>query len=112
MIVVTILLPFMADHSDWSDTTEVVGLYFVLNGLFALYFGYQIRVKGLRFYWIFAQGLLFALVTTGIGGWVNEEYGYYLAVFYLVLTIFTFWTDTRSDPDENMQPIDGGLKNL
>ncbi|GAP02189.1 permease of the drug/metabolite transporter superfamily [Fructobacillus pseudoficulneus] len=112
MVVITVILPYLADQFDWSDISQVVWLFFVLNGGFALYFGYQIRKQGMRFYWIFAQALLFAIVTTWLGEWVDNEYGYYLAGLYLVLTVFTFWSDTRSDPDENLVPVDGGYENL
>ncbi|MCK8627114.1 hypothetical protein [Fructobacillus cardui] len=112
MIFVAVLLPFVADKFDWSDINLVFWLCFVLNGGFALYFGAQIRKHGLRFYWIFVQPLLFGVVTTWYFDWVDTEYGYYLAGFYLVLTIFTFWSDTRSDPDEDLLPIDGGYEDL
>lgn len=112
LFVATLLLPYLASLLDWSTLTKVTLVYFVVNGGFALAFGYAIRKRGFRFYYVFLQPLVFALLSNWLFSLVNETYGYYLAFLYLVLTFFTFLANTSADPDENELPIDGGYRDI
>lgn len=112
LFVVAIVLPYIGSVRDWSTIFKVVFMYFIVNGGFALGFGYAIRRRGFRFYWIFAQFLVFALLSNYLFSLVNESYGYYLAFLYLILTCFTFFANTDDDPDENEFPVDGGYQDL
>lgn len=112
LVVVTLVLPYLASLFNVSTLSKVVVLYFLLNGGFALAFGYAIRKQGFRFYYVFLQPLVFALLANWLFSFVNETYGYYLAFLYLVLTFFTFFANTTNDPDENELPVDGGYQDV
>ncbi|MGQ2226272.1 hypothetical protein ACT5YR_03200 [Fructobacillus fructosus] len=112
LLVVTIVLPFIASYFDWSTLTKVTFVYFFLNGGFALAFGYAIRKRGFRFYYVFVQPLVFALLSNWLFSLVNDTYGYYLVFLYLVLTFFTYLANTSDDPDENELPVDGGYRDI
>ncbi|MFC4760585.1 hypothetical protein [Fructobacillus durionis] len=112
LFIVAIVLPYIGSVRSWSTIFKVVFMYFIVNGGFALAFGYAIRRKGFRFYWIFAQFLVFGLLSNYLFSIVNESYGYYLAFLYLILTCFTFFANNDDDLDENELPVDGGYQDV
>ncbi|CAK8053810.1 hypothetical protein [Eupransor demetentiae] len=112
IIFLAYLLPQFAQWFHWRYLFILVWICFIINGLYALYFGYQIRRRGLAPWWLLAQPLLFALLTTWLCDLVSTNFGYYFSIFYLILSLFTFLGDTRDDPDENLIPIENGFHDL
>lgn len=112
MIILAYGLPQLGDWLDWYGVTPIVWIFFILNGGYALYFGWQIRKHGLSPLWLVVQPLIFALLTTLLLNLVSNQYGYYFSLFYLILSLFTFLRDTRDDPDENFVSVENGFHDL
>lgn len=105
-------LPQLGSWLDWRDLNLIIWIYFLLNGGYALYFGWQVRQRGLMPAWLLLQPLVFAGLTTFLLDLVSVQYGYYFSAMYLILSLFTFFSDTRDDPDENMIPVENGFQDL
>ena len=56
--------------------------------------------------------VLFTAISTLLLDLVSHEYGFYFGLMYIVLSLFTFFGDTRDDPDENQIPVEAGFHNL
>lgn len=105
-------LPFLGDLAGWDSLHKVVYLYLIINGVYMLYLGYAVRQRGYAPFTLLLMPLVFALVSTFWLGIVSNLYGFYLSIMYLVLSLFTFFGDTRDDPDENLIPIENGFHDL
>ncbi|WP_099044528.1 hypothetical protein [Leuconostoc citreum] len=112
ILITALVLPWFGQLLNWSTLNQIIWLYIVVNGLYMLYFGYVTRKRGLFPGVLVIMPLFFALITTWLLGLVSTSYGFYLALFYFVLSLFTFFGDTRDDPDENLIPVENGFYGL
>lgn len=111
-ILLSVLLPFLSQQMGWHRIHRVIWLYLVINGIYTLYLGYAIRKNGYTPLLILLTPVLFAGVSSVWLNIVPMQYGIYFSLLYLVLSLFTFFGDTRDDPDEKLIPIENGYHSL
>ncbi|MBS9338252.1 hypothetical protein G6R29_01205 [Fructobacillus sp. M2-14] len=112
IVLVTVILPMIASWLNLSTLTKVIALYFLINGLFALAFGAAVKHQGWKLPVLLAQPLTFGLLGTALFGFVNDTYGYYLALLYLVLAMFTYLNAEPLEPSLDELPVDGGYQDV
>lgn len=102
-------LPFLGDLAGWDNLHMVVGVYTIVNSAYMLYLGLTVRQRGYSPITLVFMPAIFAFVSTFWLNLVSTSYGFYFGLLYLVLSLFTFFGDTRDDPDENLIPIENGF---
>ncbi|GMA68325.1 hypothetical protein GCM10025884_19520 [Leuconostoc gelidum subsp. gelidum] len=107
-----LFLPFFAQQIGFREIHQVIWLYLIVNGSYTLYFGYAIRKHGYSPLLILLVPAIFGGVSTFWLKLVATQYGFYFSLLYIVLSLFTFFGDTRDDPDENLIPIENGFQDL
>ncbi|GMA68822.1 hypothetical protein GCM10025879_00680 [Leuconostoc litchii] len=111
-IICGLLLPFIGRLLGMSGLHKVIWFYLVINGLYTLYLGYSIRRRGLSPFIMLALPVIFSGISTLALHLVSRQYGFYFGLMYIVLSLFTFFGDTRDDPDENQIPVENGFRDL
>ncbi|WP_141557417.1 hypothetical protein [Leuconostoc fallax] len=71
-----------------------------------LYLGLYTRKRGLTPFILVVLPLGFSVLATLLWQAVSTDYGFYFSGLYLILGLFTFFGDTRDDPDEDMIQIE------
>lgn len=111
-IVLGIIIPFLGKVTTMSGLHKVIFFYLILNSIYTLYLGYQVRKRGYSPLVLLFLPVLFTAISTLLLDLVSHEYGFYFGLMYIVLSLFTFFGDTRDDPDENQIPVEAGFHNL
>ncbi|MGY3742219.1 hypothetical protein [Leuconostoc inhae] len=111
-ILLGFVLPLLAKQLGFREIHQVIWLYLVINGSFTLYGGYAIRKHGYSPLLILLVPAIFSGVSTFWLNIVATQYGFYFSLLYIVLSLFTFFGDTRDDPDENLIPVENGFQGL
>lgn len=102
-------LPFVGKQLGWREINQVIWLYLIINSLYTLYLGYEVRRRGYSPFILVLVPTIFSIVTTLWLNLVPIQYGIYFGLLYVVLSLFTFFGDTRDDPDENLIPVENGF---
>lgn len=108
-LLLGLILPYVGDQLGWRAISQVIWLYLIINSSYTLYLGYSVRKRGYSPLILILVPTIFALVTTFWLNIVPIEYGIYFGLLYMVLSLFTFFGDTRDDPNENLIPIENGF---
>lgn len=108
--ILAFLLPFLIDQIHFLGTNfKIIGLLFIINSAFSVFVGLYLRSHGSFWYLLIVWPLIFALAT-----WLgfNESlYGYFFAILYFVIGIFSYTHGQTEEIDYNDQiPVDGGFK--
>lgn len=111
-IVLGIVIPFLGKVTSMSSLHKVIFFYLILNSIYTLYLGYQVRKRGYSPLVLLFLPVLFTAISTLLLDLVSHEYGFYFGLMYIALSLFTFFGDTRDDPDENQIPVEAGFHNL
>ncbi|MGX7051556.1 hypothetical protein [Leuconostoc palmae] len=112
ILFIAIVLPWILNIVSLNDVWKIIVIYLLLNSIYALYLGFETRKKGYSPFILLGLPIIFAIFTTFFFELVSSSYGYYLALLYLTLSLFTFFGDTSDDPDENLIPIESGFQDL
>ncbi|MEX0380801.1 hypothetical protein AB3K25_04700 [Leuconostoc sp. MS02] len=111
-VIIGAILPLMAQKIGIREIHQVIWLYLVINGIYTLYFGYAVRKHGYSPLLIMLVPAIFSGVSIMWLKIVATQYGFYFSLLYIVLSLFTFFGDTRDDPDENLIPVENGFQGL
>ncbi|MCU4664708.1 hypothetical protein N7X58_04235 [Leuconostoc mesenteroides] len=111
-LMLGLVLPFIGKLLSVSGLHKVIWFYLIINGLYTLYLGYSVRKRGLSPLILFALPAVFSGISTLLLHLVSHQYGFYFGLMYIVLSLFTFFGDTRDDPDENQIPVENGFRDL
>ncbi|GAK30628.1 hypothetical protein WOSG25_040680 [Weissella oryzae SG25] len=108
--VLAFVLPYLIDKTHLvSNNFKIIGLMFIINSIYSAYTGFYLRAHGAFWYLLVLWPLAIALATW-LGLFV-VLYGYFFALLYLVISIFTYTHGQTDDLDYSDQiPVDGGFK--
>lgn len=104
-------IPFVVKMSHVATLANVLGILFLVNGLFSIYLGLYIKRRGAFKVMILVWPILFAIAV-----WFGLEpslYGYAFAAMYFVIESLAFFVGQQNDLDyEEQIPIDEGYHSL
>ncbi|MGX6988957.1 hypothetical protein C5L23_001366 [Leuconostoc fallax] len=98
--------PYFSRLLGFNELTRLALVYFLINGVYMLYLGLYTRKRGLTPFILVVLPLGFSVLATLLWQAVSTDYGFYFSGLYLILGLFTFFGDTRDDPDEDMIQIE------
>ncbi|MDR0898861.1 MAG: hypothetical protein LBM27_00725 [Lactobacillaceae bacterium] len=113
-----LIMPVLMKLLHFSTTIKVL-VFFLVYGAFSYFIGTFIKKHGLNkiFAILFPLEFVLTIFVFGIIKWslVSALYGYFFALFFLVVTVFALLPNSQDESDKEIEkqiPIDGGIKDL
>ncbi|RRG18029.1 hypothetical protein D3P96_05050 [Weissella viridescens] len=104
-------IPLVVKVSHIATLVNVIGILFIVNGLFSIYIGRYIKRRGAFKVMLLVWPLLFAIAV-----WLGLEpslYGYAFTAMYLIIECLAFFVGQSNDLDYEQQiPIDEGYHGI